>query len=93
MIVGFPKRDARRPATMPTTPGCHPCRPRTIAGQARERGVLEHHERLGGHGALDLLAARAEVLDLRGDAARLDVARGQEQREREVGLREPARAR
>ena len=89
MMVGFPNREASRPATIPTTPGCHPWRPSTIAGSAGQRGILEHDERLGGHGALDLLAARAQELDLRGDPARLDVARRQEQREREVRLLEP----
>ena len=42
MIVGFPKREARRPATMPTTPGCHPCLREDDGREARERGVLEH---------------------------------------------------
>ena len=40
--VGLPKRDASRPATMPTTPGCQPCLRQDDARQRRERGVLEH---------------------------------------------------
>ncbi len=90
MIVGFPNLDASRPATMPTTPGCHPCFPSTMAGKLARAGSSSIASASAVHGPLDLLAARAEVLDLGGDPARVDVARRQKEGERMVRLCDPS---
>ena len=61
-----------------------------MAGRLASAGSSSIGEGLGDDAPLDLLAARAEVLDLRREPAGFDVARRQQERERVVGLRDPA---
>ncbi len=91
-MVGLPKREARRPATMPTTPGCHPCLASTIARQSGQRRVLEHREGLGRRRARSTSLRRVQRSSTSvGEAAGLGVARGEEKRQGCVGLVEAAR--
>ena len=61
-----------------------------MPGSAASAGSSSIASASASDAALDLLAPRAERLDLGGDAARLVVARREQQREREVGLVEAA---